>query len=547
MSELAIINMNLPARVWLPLYDFPHHVVRIPYRSAAVLNSKEKAPYIMYVEVLECENVQQTPLPPKLLDTNLKNGKSEENLTIYSNGSQANLQSLCQQQTSNSSPKSFNLETSKSTTSTTATAATISINLNDNQYDCWSINSDSGLTMLTNKTTTNNKSIASPTITNNNNLTSVHNHSDLDNNNKFLPDNISIDSYMSDTSRRSDRHDLNSIASGSVLNVTYVTASEIRKRLELENVSTSKFTGTGVRDPDDPSMNALREPWIEKQARIRETSPYGNYSNWRLLPVIIKSGDDLRQELIAYQFLYKLQQIWNDEHVPVYVRPSNILVLSNDSGMIEPIVNAVSLHQIKKHHSKKQQTSLLDYFLHEFGQSKTSEQFLTAQKNFVESCAGYSIICYLLQVKDRHNGNILLDDQGHLIHIDYGFMLSSSPKNLGFESSAFKMTYEFVEVMGGVQSDMFAYFKILMLKGFLSARKHMDKLVPIIEIMQLGSQLPCFQKGGAGIVRSLRDRFHLNLTEEQLQIQIDNMITNSINSLTTRMYDNFQYYTNDIH
>ena len=51
-----------------------------------------------------------------------------------------------------------------------------------------------------------------------------------------------------------------------------------------------------------------------------------------------------------------------------------------------------------------------------------------------------------MQVKDRHNGNILLDDQGHLIHIDYGFMLSSSPKNLGFESSAFKMTYDFVEV-----------------------------------------------------------------------------------------------------
>ena len=212
------------------------------------------------------------------------------------------------------------------------------------------------------------------------------------------------------------------------------------------------------------------------------------------------------------------------------------------------IVYYLSLQQAKKASATPQQTTTLcDYFLEEFGPTKTSEAFLSAQKNFVESCAGYSIACYLLQVKDRHNGNILLDDQGHLIHIDYGFMLSTSPKNLGFESSAFKMTYEFVEVMGGVQSDMFAYFKILMLKGFLSARKHMDKLLPIIEIMQLGSQLPCFQKGGPGIVRSLKDRFHMNLTEEQLQMQIDNMITNSMNSLTTRMYDNFQYYTNDIH
>lgn len=366
------------------------------------------------------------------------------------------------------------------------------------------------------------------------------------------PDNMSIDSYMSD-----GRIEQGSIASclttntTSTTNFTYISASEIRRRLEIESsrYACSQLGGvhlTNVRDPDDPSMNALREPWSEKLARIRDSSPYGHLTNWRLLPVIVKSGDDLRQELLAYQFLKKLQEIWESEHVPVYVRPSKILVLSNDSGMIEPILNAVSLHQIKKHQTQK--ATLLDYFLNEFGQSHTSEAFLTAQKNFVESCAGYSIICYLLQVKDRHNGNILLDDQGHLIHIDYGFMLSSSPKNLGFESSAFKMTYEFVEVMGGLQSDMFAYFKILMLKGFLSARKHMDKLVPIVEIMQLGSQLPCFQKsGGSAIVRSLRDRFHLNLTEEQLQMQIDNMITNSMNSLTTRMYDNFQYYTNDIH
>lgn len=86
MSDLAIVNMNLPARVWLPLYEFPHYVVRIPYRSAAVLNSKEKAPYIVYIEVIECDNIFSTPLTPKLLDNYLQSVKSHENLAGMTGG-----------------------------------------------------------------------------------------------------------------------------------------------------------------------------------------------------------------------------------------------------------------------------------------------------------------------------------------------------------------------------------------------------------------------------------------------------------------------------
>ena len=43
-----------------------------------------------------------------------------------------------------------------------------------------------------------------------------------------------------------------------------------------------------------------------------------------------------------------------------------------------------------------------------------------------------------------------------------------------------------LQVMGGVGSDMFEYFKILMLQGFCASRKHMDKILPLIEIMQTG-------------------------------------------------------------
>ncbi|OUC49253.1 phosphatidylinositol 3- and 4-kinase, partial [Trichinella nativa] len=322
-----------------------------------------------------------------------------------------------------------------------------------------------------------------------------------------------------------------------------VSASDIRRRL---TESLSAPTKQLKHSTEDPSASILSEPWDEKLKRVRESSPYGSLSGWRLLPVIVKTGDDLRQELLAYQILRQLQDIWKLEHVPLRLKPYRILVVSRDSGMIEPIVNAVSLHQIKKHQiaDAKANHTLLDYFKKKFGDFN-SEEFLTAQNNFIRSCAAYCLVCYLIQVKDRHNSNILLDTEGHIIHIDFGFILSSSPKNLGFESSPFKLTDEIIEVMGGCESEMFHYFKILMLQGLIAARKHHDRILSLVETMLSGSQLPCF-RGGATVMRDLRARFHTNYTDEKLHALVDDMVETSRRSITTRLYDNFQYFTNGI-
>lgn len=51
-------------------------------------------------------------------------------------------------------------------------------------------------------------------------------------------------------------------------------------------------------------------------ARIRRTSPYGHLRTWRLIPVIVKSGDDLRQELLATQMLALFQKVSSALNVP---------------------------------------------------------------------------------------------------------------------------------------------------------------------------------------------------------------------------------------
>jgi len=100
----------------------------------------------------------------------------------------------------------------------------------------------------------------------------------------------------------------------------------------------------------------------------------------------------------------------------------------------------------------------------------------------IDSLVGYSIVTYLLQIKDRHNGNILLDREGHLIHIDFGFMLSNSPGNIGFEAAPFKLPPEYVEVLGGVDGGPFLEFKRLFREGFEAARKHCDRIISQCDI-----------------------------------------------------------------
>lgn len=58
--------------------------------------------------------------------------------------------------------------------------------------------------------------------------------------------------------------------------------------------------------------------------------------------------------------------------------------------------------------------TLFDHFVATFGEPD-SRGFRKAQDRFLVSLASYSIVCYLLQIKDRHNGNILVDRDGHVI------------------------------------------------------------------------------------------------------------------------------------
>ncbi|CAM6034140.1 unnamed protein product [Sphagnum compactum] len=286
------------------------------------------------------------------------------------------------------------------------------------------------------------------------------------------------------------------------------------------------------------------ELWENKKERIQRASKWSSNPDWDLRSMIVKSGDDCRQEHLAVQLVAHFYDIYQEAGLPLWLRPYEVLVTSSHTALIETIYDTASIHAIKSRNANL--ASLRDFFCKKYEEGSPS--FKLAQRNFVESMAGYSILCYFLQVKDRHNANLLLDEDGHIIHIDFGFMLSNSPGGVNFESAPFKLTRELLEVMDsdaeGTASEFFDYFKVLCIQGFLTCRKHAERIILLVEMMQ-DSGCPCF-KGGPRTIQNLRKRFHLSLTEEQCVSLVLSLISSSLDAWRTRQYDYYQRVLNGI-
>ena len=157
-------------------------------------------------------------------------------------------------------------------------------------------------------------------------------------------------------------------------------------------------------------------------------------------------------------------------------------------GILEVVPEVRSRDELGKAGFK----SLHDYFLQTFGRPDSAE-FEVARRNMIRSLAASSIQCFLMWIKDRHNGNILVTSTGSLVHIDFGFILGISPGgNLGFETAAFKLTQEHLDIMGGsTETEFFLYFCELVARAFLLLRDNKEALFTLVAGMA-DSNLPCF-------------------------------------------------------
>ncbi|KAI0135195.1 hypothetical protein F4814DRAFT_400132 [Daldinia grandis] len=253
---------------------------------------------------------------------------------------------------------------------------------------------------------------------------------------------------------------------------------------------------------------------------------------------IFKVGDDCRQDVLALQMIAAFRGIFHSVGLDVYVFPYRVTATAPGCGVIDVLPNSISRDML----GREAVNGLYDYFISKYG-NEDSLRFQQARNNFVKSMAAYSIISFLLQFKDRHNGNIMIDDAGHILHIDFGFCFDIAPGGVRFERAPFKLTGEMLAVMGGgTDHQSFKWFEELCVKSFLACRPHAEKLSQIVLLM-MESGLPCFKPES---VKFFKERFVLERTEREAADFVRDLVRRSAGSYSTMVYDQFQLMTNGI-
>ncbi|KAL2941789.1 Phosphatidylinositol 4-kinase beta 1 [Bienertia sinuspersici] len=136
----------------------------------------------------------------------------------------------------------------------------------------------------------------------------------------------------------------------------------------------SKATNGGPPKPTDPLSGEL---WEVKKDRIRQASVYGKLPGWDLRSVIVKSGDDCRQEHLSVQLISHFYDIFQEAGLPLWLRPYEVLVTSSYTALIETIPDTASIHSIKSRYPNV--TSLRDFFNAKY--QENSPSFKLAQVN----------------------------------------------------------------------------------------------------------------------------------------------------------------------
>ncbi|KAI9503625.1 Phosphatidylinositol (PI) 3-kinase [Coemansia spiralis] len=259
-----------------------------------------------------------------------------------------------------------------------------------------------------------------------------------------------------------------------------------------------------------------------------------------LYPVIFKAGDDMRQDQLVIQIITLMDRLLRKENLDLRLTPYHVLSTRVDQGFSQ-FIPSQSLAAILSENNN----SILAY-LRKTNPDPDGPYGVTADvmETYVKSCAGYCVITYLLGVGDRHLDNLLLTPQGHLFHVDFGYILGRDPKPF---PPPMKLCKEMVEAMGGMDSLMYQRFKSHCFVSFSILRKSSNLILNLFSLM-VHSNIPDIAVAPDQVVAMVQDRFCLDLSEEEAMRFFQTLISDSVKALFPQVIETIhkwaQYWRN---
>lgn len=215
---------------------------------------------------------------------------------------------------------------------------------------------------------------------------------------------------------------------------------------------------------------------------------------------VFKVGDDVRQDqLVLLMFTIMdtlLKKVGQDLQFTLY----KTLAMSNQDGVLNFVKNSKTIQEILQQSNDD---------MHKYLQSleTASMPFSKIQQNYIDSNAGYAVATYLMAVGDRHLENLMVQQDGKMFHIDFGFILGKHPPLKGNFIPPIRVNKDMVQGMGGMDSDGYKQFKKKAVDAFLELRKHRHFLVDVVMAMA-DSYIPDLPSADCiKILDALNDRF----------------------------------------
>ncbi|KAI2632916.1 phosphatidylinositol 3 [Xylaria nigripes] len=249
-------------------------------------------------------------------------------------------------------------------------------------------------------------------------------------------------------------------------------------------------------------------------------------------PIIFKTGDDLRQDQLVIQIITLMDQLLQKENLDLKLSPYKILATSTSAGASQFVLSQTLSAIASKFHANPALAYLRQH-------NPDDRAYLGVRKEtldtFTKSCAGYCVITYILGVGDRHLENLLLAPDGHFFHADFGFILGRDPKPF---APALKLSKEMADAMGGANppSEVYLQFKQYCFLAFAALRKSSNLILNLFSLM-VHANIPDIKAEPDKAVFKVKERFHLELSEEDAIRLLDRIMEDSLNGIMPVVID----------